>query len=133
MAVGINPKKRIPFVLKGDRRLKKEKQSRFMLKAIAADIWADMMDDFTGSRGTIRINLGKEHIRLLKAGLDGWENFKVPGDENGQLIDAPFEKDDEGVPTIETLTALTLDQRIEISTAILHENQISGDDRKKSK
>ena len=133
MAVGINPKKRTPFVLKADRRRKKDQQSRFMLKAIAADVWADMMDDFSGSKGTMKINLGKEGVRLLKAGLGGWENFKIPGEENGQFIDAPWEVDDEGRPTIETLTAMTLEQRIEVATAILNENQISQTDRKKSK
>lgn len=113
----------------------KENPTVFHLKNLDASDQARIEDSLAtgkapvgGSRDEdvrIEVSSGTNVLRILNAGLDGWENFK---DENGNEVE--FIKDGRGKPKSDMFNYLPPSLRRELSNAITEGNTLSEEQEK---
>jgi len=98
MALAIDPRRVWKFVLKADRELPTDQQTRFHLQALNPTQLADVNDlGFAyqmknGKPGEeFRATPAAQVLATLRGGLYNWDNFK---DSKGQIVDAPGSPDE---------------------------------------
>ncbi len=124
MVVGLNPNRPIRYILKTDRD--SEKPTVWFLKVLKPDVYAELVDETGSLKG-----MHRTFLKTLRAGLDGWEDFHVEGDDGSPVL-AAFEKDTKGVPTDACLQMIPPVFRAELASAILAAGRIDNDEKKGS-
>lgn len=121
MAIFIDPKKELTYVLKEQQELPKEEQITFKFKILTARDYAALQNAIQGKDGEGRYETkwGSYTFEMLKRGLSGWEGPGVP----------KFKTDDEGLVTDECIDLLSAVIRSELASQIDRANSMSEEDR----
>lgn len=120
MPIAIDPdNETFDYVLKRELETEPSKQSIFELKYLSIDEEQRVLrelkkDDNAGG------------MLLLKIGLRGWRNYLKADGEN-----APFDLDNDGMPTKKTIGRLIREDRLEIANAIQSHGKITEEERGK--
>lgn len=146
MPVALHPNQLSLYVLREDRELSPEKQTRFKIRALSPTTYFGIVRDAKDFAETIQAATPKAPIEslepaeekdapavpeslewtrpyadrvmaLLKIGLGGWENFK---DADGK--DVPFDCNMAGEPIDTTLARLPWWSLVELSEAVMAAN-----------
>ena len=139
MAIAVNPKDNVEYVLEEDRGKPQEEQTVFTLKNLTASELAKLEDSLTDyslkTKATggkelspedikMSLNMGSQTLRILRMGLTGWKNFK---DGNGKAIS--FMKQGE-VPREQNWDRLRPEWRREIADAITEQTKLTPNEVK---
>jgi len=124
MVLGLNPARPIRYVLLADRG--SEKPTVWILRLLPPDLQAQFVDETTGYPK----DLHRAFVRVLRAGLRGWEDFPVEGD--GGPTEAVFALDSNDQPTNACLQMIPPQYRGELAGAILAAGKIEPDEKKGS-
>lgn len=137
--LGINPQATHVYIPRCDRDLPKEKQTRFLIRAMTAKTRERLENNMAAANrnGGVDVFMGSAYYNICKEGLVGWENFRVPNEESGaeedvefKTITSPFDKKRQ-VPTDETMSYIPSDIRKEIADVIENE-RFTPEDLEKS-
>ena len=129
MPTPINPRERYPYVLKRERSLPVEGQTRFFLRPLTCEELASLEDNsvrFNVQTDEMRVQSGTTLIRTLQLGLVGWENF---GGAEFKVTTIGGTKTVRTEVTKECLDLLSPADRRELANAITEQNRLTEDDR----
>lgn len=125
MAVAINPREQLEYVLLADRELGNELQTVFLLRPLT-NIQRKLVEDQSltmDAHGAVKPRVGSVKIEALRAALAGWRNFH---DAAGVAV--PFETEQKKLsilgsmvdpPTVGTINRLNPRDLEEIVDAIM--------------
>ena len=122
MPIWVDPNARIPYVLKSDREKPEAEQVRFLFRVMTARDYASFTDTLRTDDSDKVENWAEYNFTLLRFTLVGWDGPGVP----------PFEVDERGHPTDETLTRIQYEDRWELARAADRANKVSDEDVGKS-
>ncbi len=144
MLLAINPDRIVRYVPRACRDAEGRPVAGatvFLLGAILAQEMAEiedalvdriMLDGSTDESMAIRQRSGTQKVAILRAGLRGWEGFKMRRDADGAIVDAPFDADPKsGRATDRSLSMLDPALRLELANAITDIHRIAEDDHLK--
>lgn len=115
MAIAINPKQTVPYVLKADRELSPEKQTTWHFRALTLDEVAQVRDSILSQNYDTNETIyrgGRAELMTLRWGLKSVDNF---ADDKGQKVDVAVEN---GMVTDAFLERITPRDRMELAQAI---------------
>jgi hypothetical protein len=139
MAVGRSPDKEREYVLKEDRELPREQQTRIGYRLLDCDGYYDAIDDLVEIRddeasakkkrgeersSTTKLRQGTNERDTLLNNITRLDNFK---DEDGNDVLWPAKTDRKG--RIKALSYFSAKQRREIAKVIQGDSQMSEDER----
>lgn len=121
MAIFIDPKKEVTYVLREQQELPEEEQIKFKLKILTARGYAALQNAIQGKddQGNYQTKWGSYTYEMVRRGLAGWEGPGVP----------KFETDDDGAVSDKCMDVLNAAVRSELATEIDRLNSTSDDDR----
>lgn len=122
----IRPQGKRPYVLKAERSKKPEEQTVFLLGDLLERDRVEVMDCVRYTSDGFEQGLSgaaKKVSKAVRATLKGWKNvFDTRGEE------VPFETDDDGRPTDETLAMIPWSVLEELAAEVLVSRLPSEDD-----
>lgn len=121
MAIFIDPKKEVTYVLREQLELPAEEQIKFKLKVLSARGYAALQNAIQGKdeNGNYQTRWGSYTYEMVKRGLAGWEGPGVP----------KFKADEDGCVSDECIDVLNAAARSELASEIDRLNSTSDDDR----
>ena len=122
MPIWVDPTAKIPYVLKADREKSEAEQVRFLFRVMTARDYASFTDTLRTDDNDKVENWAEYNFALLRFTLVGWDGPGAP----------PFEVDEHGHPTDETLTRIPYEDRWELARAADKANKVSDEDVGKS-
>jgi len=135
--VAINPDDRITYYLSGDtdkevpffiRMLPRKTFARLTLELYKFEIFRSDAQDFANEVLLEAIDSIQD---VLREGLVGWGDGLMKF-EDGKLVKAEFEADDDGRPAERSLNHLHIEWAAELAMAILNAQQPAEEDKGKS-
>lgn len=131
MVIARSTRENIPYVCDAERGLPPEQQTTFLLATLPNHLMLSLLELMQRGETKAWVEVA------LTAGLRGWENFP---DEHGKQT--PFRRDDAarrrtlhgieiaGPVPAATLEVIPANLLLELATAVIKANQITGDDAK---
>jgi len=118
-----DPRIKLEYILKSDLNRPANEQTKFYFKVLVAEQFkefARVYDNIASAKGPEVID---DVIAKLQSGLAGWENFRIT-DEHGNIVDVPFDPS-------KITSLLTMEETIELLTAMLSKQCLTIEDKKK--
>lgn len=133
MATAVDPSAVYTYVLKEDRELPREEQTKFKLRSLSAGEQAKVKDSTAGwenETGRMQMNSGTVELMALRFGLVGWEGFR---DASGNEVEFDGTKRKvNGVsimqPSDAALSRLAPRHRMELAEQITNHGSLTPDE-----